>query len=568
MELIKPQQLLERVRTLSTLPVTRQLGLMVGLALSVALGLAVVLWSREPVYRPLYTNLSPQDASEVVAALQERGVAYRIDEANGGILVPADAMHATRIALAANGLPKGGGVGFELLDRQGTFGESELMESARYQRVLEGELARTIASLADVQGVRVHLALPKRSPFLREREKPSASVLVNLYPGRTLEPVQVQAIMHLVSSSVPNLERGRVTVVDQGGRLLSPEEDSAGLAGSAAQLAFVRRAEAAYARRVEEILTPIVGPGRVRAQVTADLDFTVVESTEERFGPEGQVLRSEQVAEQRSHGSGLAGGIPGALSNAPPPGGALDAGGAGGPEGGAVGNESSSRNATRNFEIDRTVRHVRSPSGVVRRLSVAVVIDDAAAPQGDGEPQPKPLTQQQIDDLTVLVKQAVGFNAERGDSVHLVSASFWNGMDGLTAPGPAPWWQAWYWVLAKQGAGVLVVLLLALAVLRPLMRGAAQAGRPGPEAGRPALAGAVAGAASGPALAAPPDLAPQLAGQVAPDRLAVSQEAQAAAGRLALPGDYEGQVVRAQSLIAEDPRLAAVLVKEWLANDE
>lgn len=555
MELIKPDRILERVRSLSTLPVTRQLGLMIGLALSVALGLAVVLWSREPIYRPLYTNLSPQDASEIVAALQERGVAYRIDEGSGAILVPADAMHASRIALASTGLPKGGGVGFELLDRQANFGESELMESVRYQRVLEGELGRTIASLADVQGVRVHLALPKRSPFLREREEPSASVLVNLHPGRVLEPVQVQAIMHLVSSSIPNLERGRVTVIDQSGRLLSPEEGALGLEGSMAQLAFVRRAETAYARRVEEILTPIVGPGRVRAQVTADLDFTVVESTEERFGPERQALRSEQVSEQRSRGSAFAGGIPGALSNQPPAGGGLEAGG--GTEG-TEGGESSSRNATRNFEIDRTVRHVRSPTGALRRLSVAVVIDDAPAPEGDATPQPKPLSQGQIDDLTVLVKQAVGFSEERGDSVHVVSASFWSGADGLTVADPAPWEQAWYWTLAKQGAGVLVLLLLALAVLRPLMRGAAQVSRPGPEGGPPALAGAVA--AAGPALAAPPE--------VAPDRLTVSQETQAAVGRLAAPRDYEGQVARAQSLISEDPKLAAVLVKEWLANDE
>ena len=557
MDLIKPDRVLERVRALSVLPATRQFGLMVGITLSVAVGLAVVLWSREPIYRPLYTNVSPQDAGEIVAALQERGVAYRIDERTGSILVPAESMHATRIALASSGLPKGSGVGFELLDRQGPFGESEFMESARYQRVLEGELGRTIASLADVQGVRVHLALPKRSLFLREREKPSASVLVNLYPGRTLEPSQVQAIMHLVSSSVPSLERGRVTVIDQSGRLLSPQEDAVGLEGSMAQLGLVRRAEAAYARRVEEILAPIVGPDRVRAQVAADLDFTVVESTEESFGPEHQVLRSEQVSEQRSRGTALLGGIPGALSNQPPPGGGLESGvGAGGPEG----NETSSSSATRNYEIDHKVRHVRSPTGVLRRLSVAVVIDDAVALEDGDQAQPQPLSKEQIDNLTVLVKKAVGFNEERGDSVHVVSASFWSGTDGLTVADPASWGQAWYWSLIKQGAGALVLLLLVLAVLRPLMRGASQASRPDPEGGPPALAGTVAGQAAGAALAAPSEMAA--------DRLAVSQEAQAAVGRLAQPRDYEGQVARAQSLISEDPRLAAVLVKEWLASDE
>ena len=307
MELIKSDRIASRFRALADMPLTRQLALMIGLALSVAIGVAAVLWSREPVYRPLYTNLATQDASEVVAALQARGIAYRIDENNGAILVPAEGVHGTRIALASAGLPKASGVGFELLDHQGTFGESEFMESVRYQRGLEGELGRTISSLADVRGVRVHLALPKRSLFVREREKASASVLVNLAPGRTLESAQVQAIMHLVSSSVPNLERGRVTVIDQSGQLLSPEEDAEGLAGSTAQLAYARRMEAAYARRVEEILTPILGPGRVRAQVVADLDFTVVESTEETFGRENKSVRSEQIGEQSSKGAALRG---------------------------------------------------------------------------------------------------------------------------------------------------------------------------------------------------------------------------------------------------------------------
>ena len=327
MELIKSDQIASRFRTLAEMPVAKQLALMVGLALSVAIGVAAVLWSREPVYRPLYSNLSTQDSSEIVAALQARGVAYRVDENNGAILVPAEGVHETRIALASAGLPKASGVGFELLDRQGTFGESEFMESVRYQRVLEGELGRTIASLADVEGVRVHLALPKRSLFVREREKASASVLVNLAPGRTLEPAQVQAIVHLVSSSIPNLERGRITVIDQSGQLLSSEEDPEGLEGSTAQLSYARRMEAAYTRRVEEILTPILGPGRVHAQVVADLDFTVVESTEESFGHENQSVRSEQVGEQSSKGSAT-GGIPGALSNQPPPGGSLSADGA------------------------------------------------------------------------------------------------------------------------------------------------------------------------------------------------------------------------------------------------
>ncbi len=551
MKWIAADQIMDRLRDLAGLPVSRQLALMVGLALSVAIGLAVVLWSREPVYRPLYTNLSQVDASEVVSALQERQVAYRIDEHTGTILVPAEGMHETRLALAAMGLPKGGGVGFELLDGQSTFGESQFMESVRYQRVLEGELARTIASLADVQGVRVHLAMPKRSLFVREREKASASVLVNLFPGRTLEPVQVQAIMHLVSSSVPNLERGQVTVVDQTGRLLTPEELSSGLEGSLAQFEHARRIEAAYTRRVEEILTPVLGPGRVRAQVVADLDFTVMEATEELYEPDRPALRSEQVSEQRSTGSPFAGGIPGALSNQPPPGGALD----GGAFGGGGGSERSSRDATRNYEIDRTVRHIRAPSGVLKRLSVAVVIDDTVETDKDGNPVGKPLGQDQLDDIEALVKKAVGFDQGRGDTVHIVNAAFQTA-EGLITAEPPLWKQPWVWGFAKQAIGALVILLLALAFLRPLMRSAATGG----PATQPALTDGSSEAGHAPALAGPDELEP--------DRVALSQDAQQVVqGGLAAPNSYDVKVARARSLIAEDPRLAADLVKEWLVNE-
>jgi len=557
MQLITTDQIATRFRTLSELPVTKQLGLMVGLALSVAIGISVVLWSREPLYRPLYSNLSPTDASEIVGALQERGVAYRVDEHSGTIQVPAEEMHETRLALAAAGMPKGGGVGFELLDRQGSFGESELMESARYQRVLEGELGRTIASLADVQGVRVHLALPKRSLFVRDRVKPSASVLLNLFPGRTLGPAQVQAIVHLVSSGIPSLERERVTVIDQSGRLLSNAEESGGLEGSMAQLDFARRIESEYARRVEGILTPVIGAGRVRAQVTAELDFTVTEATEERYDPASQALRSEQTSEQQARGTSITGGIPGALSNQPPPGGSLEANG----QLGGGGSERSSRNATRNYEVDRTIRHVRTPSGALERLSVAVVIDDRVATDEEGNPVGEPLSREELEDLTVLVKQAVGFDEARGDSVHVVNASFQAGGDGLALAEPPLWEQPWFWGLLKQGAAAVVVLLLAFIVLRPLMRGLSQNGQAGQGTDDGSEEHAVGAKGGDPALTAPEELRP--------DQVALSHEAQHAAGGLPPPvDDYQGRVSRAQAIVGEDPRGAAELVKEWLASDQ
>ena len=555
MQLITADQIAIRFRTLSKLPLTRQLGLMVGLALSVAIGVSVVLWSREPLYRPLYSNLSPIDASEIVAALQERGVAYRVDELSGTIQVPAQKMHETRLALAAIGLPKGSGVGFELLDRQGTFGESELMESARYQRALEGELGRTIASLADVQGVRVHLALPKRSLFVRDQVKPSASVLLGLFPGRALGPAQVQAIVHLVSSGIPNLERDRVTVIDQNGRLLSSGGEPSDFEGSMAQLDFARRIESEYARRVETILTPVVGVGRVRAQVTAELDFTVAEATEERFDPASQTLRSEQYSQQESRGTTITGGIPGALSNQPPPGGSLDADG----QVGGGGSETSSHNGTRNYEIDRTIRHVRSPSGTLKRLSVAVVIDDSIATDEEGSAVGETLSHEELEDLATLVKQAVGFDEARGDRVHILQASFQTDPEVLAMAEPALWKQPWFQGSLKQGFAVAVLVLLTVLFLRPLMRGlsqSVQAAEEGEDRG-----GGVTGAHGGdPALAAPDGLRP--------DQVALSHAAQHRAGGLSsATDDYEGRVARAQAIVGEDPRRAAQLVKEWLASD-
>jgi len=550
MPLIKKDQIAAQLRGLAEMPLFRQVGLIVGLAATISIGVAIVLWSQEPPFRQLYGGLAEGDSSEVVAALQEEGIEYRINERTGAILVPASRLHETRIALAASGLPKSSGFGFELLEQQSTFGASEFMETARYQRALEGELGRTIESLADVRGVRVHLAIPKRSLFLRDQVKASASVLLNLYPGRTLEPHQAQAIVHLVSSSVPDLEPSRVTLIDQTGRLLSSRQSDLELELTMGQFEYSQRLEQTYARRVEEILTPILGRGRVRAQVVVDVDFTVVESTEERHESGPQTLRSEQLTEERTEGSAVPFGIPGALSNQPPSGGFADTGGANGTGSPPV---STSRNSVRNFEVDRTLRHVRSPTGVVKRMSIAVVVDDVVGQDEEGNPIKKPLSTDELNDLNLLVKKAVGFDEQRGDSVHIVNASFQTSDLSDSDSEESFLERPWFWSMSKQLGGVLLVLVLIFSVLRPVMRSLAEKGEDASSAQQllefdPEKQG----------LPSPDGLAP--------DQISLSANGESAIAPLIVPTDYGPQLDQAQAVVKGHPKVVANLVKQWLSQ--
>jgi len=371
--------------SLSRNPVIRQLAVMVGIAASVAIGVAVVLWSWTPSYSLLFGNLAQKDASEVVAALQQAGIDYEVNQETGAVMVPSGKVQEARMKLAGQGLPHSDSLGYELLQQETGFGTSRALEAARFHRALEGELARTISTLANIQTARVHLATPKQSVFVRKRKQPSASIVVKLYSGRSLEKGQVTSVIHLVASSVPDLESNRVTVVDQKGNLLSSQMDGGQMMLTGSQFEFTRQLEDRYRQRVEDILIPILGEASVRAQVTAELDFTVTEQTEERFNPDLPALRSEQINEQASRLSS-AQGVPGALSNQPPAAGVAPERAGGGLNAG--GSDSSplntSKRATRNFELDKTVSHTRLPSGTLRRLSVAVVVDDSVTAAGDG----------------------------------------------------------------------------------------------------------------------------------------------------------------------------------------
>lgn len=526
------------------LPALRQIGLMVGLAASVALGVAVALWSQTPTYSLLYGNLSQRDAASVTDALQKANIPFKIDESTGAVMVASTQLQNARLKLAADGLPKGSTSGFDMLNEDQGFGTSQFVEAARYQHALEGELAQTISSLRNVESARVHLAIPKRSVFLRKQEEPTASIVVNLYSGRTMDEGQVASIVHLVASSVPHLNPNQVTVVDQRGNLLTTRDGASDVGMSSSQFAYTRKVEDSYIKRVEDLLSPLVGAGKVRAQVAAELDFTVTEKTQESFNPDLPALRSEQVSEEKSSSNTSGLGVPGTLSNQPPAAGTTTPPGANGSNTESNGN--SSKRSTRNYELDKTISHTRLASGEIRRLSVAVVLDDKQTVDDKGETVRAPWTPDEIAKFTTLVKEAVGFNAQRGDSVQLINAAFQPVPEVEPLPEPPIWEQPWLWDVLKQAAGAIAVLLLIFGVLKPTLRSLTEKGV--------ATAGALSAAAA--------------AGDagMAEDQLTLG--APRAQGHLPAPHQqYEQQITTAKGMIQQDPKRVAQVVKNWVNED-
>ena len=401
---------------------------MAGAALLLALLVGGWLWTRDPPYALLFSIQDEKDGGQIVAALSQQNIPYRFSDGGRSILVPQAVVHDTRLRLASQGLPKGGLVGFELMETQ-KLGVSQFAEQINYQRALEGELARSVQSLAAVRGARVHLAIPKQTAFLRDDQKASASVLVSLHAGRTLEPVQVAGIINLVASSVSQLSPLNVSVIDQEGKLISQQRDPSRDAGlDPTQRRFVREVEADYSKRIEAILAPVVGQNNVRAQVTADLDFSQTDQVAETFKPNpppDTAIRSQQTAEVGSGSPAAAAGIPGALTNQPPvpataplvqsaqnfPVGT----------GGANGSQNFTKNATINYEVDKTIRHTKGVPGTVRRLSVAIVVNHRKDPS---KPKPIPLSAAELQQITDLAREAMGFSRERGDTLNVANVPF------------------------------------------------------------------------------------------------------------------------------------------------
>ncbi len=546
-------QVLENIRNLSQ---RQKLAAGAALAFGIALIVGVVLWSRQPDYSVLFSNLAEKDGGAVVASLQQQNVPYKFSDNGNAILVPAAQVHDLRLRLAAQGIPKGGLVGFELMETQ-KLGVSQFHEQVNYQRALEGELSRTISSIASVAGARVHLAIPKQTAFLRDEQKPTASVMVNLHTGRALDPAQIAGIVHLIASSVPQLTNDNVSVIDQDGTLLTKKPDALRTSLDATQLKYTRELEEGYIERVNAILTPLFGKGNFRAQVSADVDFNVTEQTAETYRPNPspeQAIRSQQSNESQTREQGPQ-GVPGALTNQPPV--PATAPLTTPPVAGAPGSApqapvSTNKSATINYELDKTIQHTRKALGQIRRLSVAVALNQREEKDKNGNPKPVPLSDEERKRVEDLVREAVGYNKDRGDTISVASSAFvasdrdqfevpiWKDPDNI----------ALFKELIKYLVIAGVIAFVAFGVIRPLMK---QVLPVPPEEKEEAEAAGEAGAEEG------AEGEEGEGGEGA--EVALSPEATA---RLA----YEEKLAKAHALARDNPRMVANLIKEWMGSNE
>ena len=528
------------------IPSQQKLGLIVAVAATVALLSGLWLWGQTPDYRVLYANLAERDGGTVIESLQQQNIPYKFAEGGGALMVPADRVHEVRLKMAALGLPKGGTAGFELMENQ-KFGTSQFLEQVNFQRALEGELARSVQTMAAVSNARVHLAIPKPSVFIKEKQKPSASVVLALYAGRALDEGQVNAIVHLISSSVPEMRAENVTVVDQNGNLLSASADGKRQMLDASQMKYVRQIEQDYVQRIMDILSPITGTQNVRAQVTASLDFTEKEQTSESYAPNqppnAAAVRSMQSTESLDSVK-TAGGVPGALSNQPPvpatapivaPANALPAANGAAPE-------KSLKEQRTNYEVDRTIQHTRLPAGNIRRLSVAVVLNNRSVADAEGKMVSTPYSEEEKNQIAALVREAVGFEVARGDSLNLLNSAFNDTQEVLEE---IPLWQQPEIVaLAKDllkylliGGGILYLLF---GIIRPAFRRATETAMEQAEAQTESDAGEGA------------------AGHGA----AAQGGAQHQSGN-----SYDQNLQVAKQLAKDDPKIVATVVKEWVNKE-
>jgi flagellar M-ring protein FliF len=520
----------------------------------VAIVAALWLWTSAPEYRVLFSNYTDKDGGAITASLDQMGVKYKFSDSGSAILVPADRIHDLRLKLAQQGLPRAGNVGFELLENQ-KLGTSQFVEQVNYQRSLEGELANSIQSLAAVSSARVHLALPKPSVFVRDQQKPTASVLLNLQPGRTLDQAQVSAIVHLVASSIPELPPANVTVVDQNGTLLSDSANKNGKQLDPNQLKYVEALQQNIVKQVESIIAPLVGQNNVRAEATAEVDFAQTDTAAEMYKPnsppEPQAIRSQQTSEQSGPGSTNPSGIPGALSNQPPGVATAPLEGGAQPQAQSASTGPSRKDSTTNYEVDKTIRYEQRPMGGVKRLTVGVVVNyRRSIDPKTGKVVVRPLTAAEVAQINELVKQAMGYSQARGDSLNVTNAPF----DGVDKPEERAldWWKdPANLPLAKDIARyafiALVLAFLWFRFVRPLLKPAikkfdeAVAIPPEPEPEEPE-----------------PEPEPDYEAEARMQREAEEhQKVQV----------YKSNLEMAKDMAKNDPRIVANVIKEWLGTE-
>lgn len=529
-----------------TLPNNKKILFLTAIAAIFAVVVGAVALNRTPSYKVLFSNLADRDGGQVTAALQQMNIPYQLTD-GGVISVPSDKVYDVRLKLAAQGLPKASGIGFELMDNQ-KFGISQFAEQVNYQRSIEGELARTIESVSSVQSARVHIATPKQSVFVRDQQAPTASVMLQLYPGRMLDGGQVAGILHLVSSSVPNLPVKNVTIVDQDGNLLSkqlgPDENS-GL--DQRQLGFVRQIEDGYVKRIEDILEPIFGHGNARAQVTANVDFSETEQTSETYRPNSSpnpsATRSQQISEKLANGAAQPTGTANLSGQTISQNGTLQ------------------RDITTNYEVDKTIQHTKVPTGVVKRLSAAVVVNYRRMPDKNGEMKPTPLSAQEVQQINNLVKEAMGYNAPRGDTLNVVNAAFADNAQPVTMQDRVVDYVSDNGTsLVKYGLLAIAVLYLLFGVVRPIMRDLVKPAAAPDAGGAEGAAGAAAGG--------------RLLGVAAEEgEMGAALAAGGAGGSSDDPREvqkrqYSSNLEAVRELVKSDPRMAAQIIKEWISADE
>ncbi|WP_127470469.1 flagellar basal-body MS-ring/collar protein FliF [Thiomicrorhabdus aquaedulcis] len=539
------------INNLTSLSVAKQVSLVIALAASIALIVGIILWSQNTPYSLLFGSMDAKDLSEVVQTLDTEGVKYKIDEKSGGILVPADKVPALRLKLAAAGYPKQAATGYQLLDVEQGFGISQFKETTQYHRALEGELAKSVSSINAVKSARVMLGLPKRSVFVRKEQKPSASVLVQLYPGRTLNEEQVSSIVYLVSASIPNMEAQSVTVVDQNGNLLTSQSANTSMNMSMKQLDYTRTVEETLSNRIVNLLAPIVGgQHKVRAQVTAELDFTQQEQTRENYQPDPAAIRSEQEVREFNRSAGPE-GVPGALTNQPPAAGLAPEEGFNAGGDGANGTNSSSEKTTKNYEIDRTISHIKNSVGNIHRLSVAVVLDDKITVNETGEQVRTALTDDELLRYRRLVSDTVGMDETRGDTLSVVNASFVVAPTEELASLPI-WQEAWFLDLLKQVLAGLAVLIIVFGVIRPMLR----------DLSKKEVS----------ALDYPEDVAEELEKvenvdeiSKALEQMNVEVEKTATASEADSSAQHE-LLEKVRAIVAADPKVAAHVIKQWMSG--
>ncbi|RZI75155.1 MAG: flagellar basal body M-ring protein FliF [Variovorax sp.] len=548
-------------RKLAGLDQRQRMRFAVGVVLLVGVAIAAIVIGRQPDWRVLYANLADKDGGAVIAQLAQMNVPYKYSEGGGAVMVPADRVHDLRLRLASQGLPKGSVTGFELMENN-RFGMTQFQEKLSFQRGLEGELTRSIQALGSVQAARVHLALPNQNGFFREQQKPTASVLLTLHPGRTLERNQIAGIVHLVASSVPELNPAAVSVVDDSGKLLSNNSNEPGSGVDAQQLQYTQQIEQQYARRILDMLEPVVGRQNVKAQVTAAVDFSQTEATSEEHRPnlaaEASAVRSQQTVESTGAAAAAAApsGVPGATSNQPPGpssapinGGAapLTPAGTTAAAGAAAARPPGKRESTINYEVDKTTRTVRGATGQIKRLSAAVVINYQSVADAQGKPgAATPLSAQQIEQMTALVRESIGFSKERGDSVNLMNAQFLSERNDVAE---LPIWKDPKTLDLARGFAwpvglVLIGAIVLLGLVRPGLKTLAAAAPP-PQLPGAQLDATLSEALQRPALASP--VAEALPPPAAPE---------------------QARLEGARQMARQNPVAVANIVKTWVNGDE